>query len=478
MRHLILLLLALLLPAAALAEPILSTPHDVFDGLSSSHEGWSVLVEGRPHRGRRPQSRRADDRARDPPCPDATLMPGMIEGHSHLFLHPYNETLWDDQVLHEPLALRTARAVVQAERTLWAGFTTERDLGTEGAGFADVGLKQAIDQGIVPGPRLLVSTKAIVARGAYGPKGFEPGVAIPQGAQEVAGRRRDRPRGSRPDRRRRGHRQILRRLPLGQGRAEPAHPVPGRARRRGRGRARRRAARRRPRDHRRGHAPRDPRRRRHDRARLWRHRRSLQDDARPRQSRCARRSPRPKLMRAISSIGTGVSPRPTASRKTAARSPLAMKAGVPICMGGDVGVYTHGQNWLEMEAMQRAGMPAAQVLISATSGNARIFRLSDRGQVKPGLLADLVAVDGDPTRDIVGGAPHHSGHEGRQIGSKRRPLARPPKDIAMNSFNGFHCRSCCSPVPLRRARASRRPCSCPRIRGSGSSSRIGAMPTR
>jgi imidazolonepropionase-like amidohydrolase len=77
-----------------------------------------------------------------------------------------------------------------------------------------------------------------------------------------------------------------------------------------------------------------------------------------------------------------------------------MKAGVSICMGGDVGVFTHGQNWLEMDAMQRAGMPAAQVMIAATSGNARIFRLSDRGAVRPGLLADLVAVEGDPTRNV------------------------------------------------------------------------------
>ncbi len=119
--------------------------------------------------------------------PGETLMPGMIEGHGHLFLHAYNETSWDDQVLHEPLALRTARAVAQAKATLMAGFTSERDLGTEGAGYADVGLKQAIEQGIVPGPRMMVATRAIVAKGAYGPKGYEPGLAIPQGAEEASG---------------------------------------------------------------------------------------------------------------------------------------------------------------------------------------------------------------------------------------------------------------------------------------------------
>ena len=188
MRRLILFLVAVMLavPAARrarsscvpLACSTASTP--------VPHEGWSVLVEGDRIAAVGPNLA-APAGARTIDLPGTTLMPGMIEGHSHLFLHPYNETFWDDQVLHEPLALRTARAVVHAERTLDAGFTTERDLGTEGAGFADVGLKQAIDQGIVPGPRLLVSTKAIVARGAYGPKGFEPGVAVPQGAQEVAG---------------------------------------------------------------------------------------------------------------------------------------------------------------------------------------------------------------------------------------------------------------------------------------------------
>src|SRR4051795_6966948 len=187
MRRLILLLFAVLLAAPAAAEPILLRPARVFDGVNPApHEGWSVLVEGERIAAAGPNLA-APAGAKTIDLPGATLMPGMIEGHSHLFLHPYNETLWDDQVLHEPLALRTARAVVQAERTLDAGFTTERDLGTEGAGYADVGLKQAINQGIVPGPRLLVSTKANVARGAYGPKGFEPGLRIPQGAEEISG---------------------------------------------------------------------------------------------------------------------------------------------------------------------------------------------------------------------------------------------------------------------------------------------------
>src|SRR5690242_11012289 len=187
MRRLILFLIAALLASPALADILLLRPARVFDGVDPQpHEGWSVLVDGDKIAAVGPNLT-APVGTRTISLPGTTLMPGMIEGHSHLFLHPYNETKWDDQVLHEPLALRTARAVVHARRTLDAGFTTERDLGTEGAGFADVGLKQAINQGIVAGPRLLVATRAIVARGAYGPKGFEPGVAIPQGAQEVAG---------------------------------------------------------------------------------------------------------------------------------------------------------------------------------------------------------------------------------------------------------------------------------------------------
>src|SRR6202046_482754 len=117
----------------------------------------------------------------------ATLLPGLIEGHSHLFLHPYNEVSWNDQVLKESRAERTARAVVHARATLLAGFTTTRDLGTEGAMYDDVGLKQAIEKGVIPGPRILCATRAIVATGSYGPKELSYDVESPHGAAEADG---------------------------------------------------------------------------------------------------------------------------------------------------------------------------------------------------------------------------------------------------------------------------------------------------
>src|SRR5918912_743213 len=147
-------LAALILAAgpAQAAPPVLLKPARVFDGTTAGVK--------------------APADARVIELPQATLLPGLIDAHTHLFLHPYNETPWDDQVLKEPLALRTARAVNHARATLMAGFTTTRDLGTEGAGYADVGLKQAIEQGIVPGPRMLVVTRAIVATGSHGHQGF------------------------------------------------------------------------------------------------------------------------------------------------------------------------------------------------------------------------------------------------------------------------------------------------------------------
>ena len=391
--------LASLATSAAAAEPILLRPAQVFDGVDPRpHAGWQVLVEGEKIAAVGPNLA-APAGAKVIDLPGETLTPGLIEGHSHIFLHPYNETKWDDQVLHEPLALRTARAVVHVRKTLMAGFTTERDLGTEGAGYADVGIKQAINQGIIPGPRMLVATKANVARGAYGPKGFEPGVKIPQGAEEVNG----------PDEMRAAARdQIAAGADVVKMYAD-YHYLPG-----------------------------EPSRPTltedemaagvqvaHDAGRIAAAhattaegmRRAILAGVDTVEHGYGGTTEVFKMMhdRGIALCPTiaaseayaryfqgwnGQEPAPESVQENRRSFQMAMKAGVPICMGGDVGVFAHGQNWLEMEAMQRAGMPAPQVMIAATSGNARIFHLSDRGQVRPGLLADLVAMDGDPTRDV------------------------------------------------------------------------------
>jgi imidazolonepropionase-like amidohydrolase len=399
MRQAILFLAVLILPASARAEPILLRPAQVFDGVNPQpHPGWSVLVEG-DRIAAVGANIAAPAGAQVVDLPGATLIPGMIEGHSHLFLHPYNETLWDDQVLHEPLALRTARAVVQAERTLQAGFTTERDLGTEGAGFADVGLEDAIDQGIVPGPRLMVATKAIVARGAYGPKGYEPGVPIPQGAQEVAGV--DEMVRAVRDQVAAGADIIKFYADYRWGKGEPSRPTLSQAELNS------------------GVAA------AHDTGRLVAvhattaegMRRAILAGADTIEHGYGGTAEVFKMMadRGVGYCPTlaaseayaryfqhwdGQEPAPESVQQDRRAFQLAMKAGVPICMGGDVGVFPHGKNWLEMEAMKRAGMSSAQVMISATSRNAKILHLADRGEVKAGLLADLVAVDGDPTKDV------------------------------------------------------------------------------
>ena len=168
---------------------ILLKPDRVFDG-TDMHTGWIVLVkndtivEAGTMQFKLPAGTQVIE------LKGCTLLPGLIEGHSHLFLHPYNETSWDDQVLKESRAERTARAVTHAKATLMAGFTTVRDLGTEGAGYDDVGLKKAIEKGIIPGPRMIVATKAIVAKGAYGPKTDNADIELPVGAGEVNSARR------------------------------------------------------------------------------------------------------------------------------------------------------------------------------------------------------------------------------------------------------------------------------------------------
>src|SRR5450756_1791525 len=197
MRRLALPLLVVLLPLVLLAQgppardagpATVLKPARVFDG-ETMHEGWAVRVRGSRIDAVGPAAGVSAPGAKEIDLPGTTLLPGLVEGHSHVLLHPYNETSWNDQVAHEALALRTARAVNHLRATLMAGFTLVRDLGTEGAGYADVGLKQAVNQGIIPGPRMFVSTRAIVATGAYGPAGFAPEYAndIPQGGQEASG---------------------------------------------------------------------------------------------------------------------------------------------------------------------------------------------------------------------------------------------------------------------------------------------------
>ena len=389
--------------APAPTRTILLRPAAVFDGVDPvAHAGWQVLVTGERIAAVGP-ALAVPAGAETIDLPGETLMPGMIEGHGHLFLHPYNETSWDDQVLHEPLALRTARATVSARATLLAGFTTERDLGTEGAGYADVGLKQAIAQGIVPGPRMLVATRAIVAKGAYGPKDYEPGVKVPQGAEEAS-----------------GVDDVVRVVRSQIAAGADVVKLYG--------------------DYRWG--PGEPSRATFSQAEMTAAVAAAHDAGRtvavhtstPEGMRRAIAAGADtiehgyggtaEIFRAMAARGialcptlaasdavsryrgwSGGDPVPQAVAENRASLALARSAGVPICMGGDVGVFAHGENAREIVLLAHAGMPIGDVLIAATSGNARAFHLTDRGSIKPGLLADLIALRGDPLRDS--GAVEH-----------------------------------------------------------------------
>jgi imidazolonepropionase-like amidohydrolase len=384
-------------PASAQERIVLLHPARVFDGVDPRpHEGWSVLVRGDRIEAAGP-SVAAPAGAQTVELPGMTLMPGMIEGHSHLFLHPYNETSWDDQVRLEPLSLRTARAVNHARATLMAGFTTVRDLGTEGAGYADVGLKQAIEQGIIPGPRMLIATRALVATGSYGPKSADPEEAL-LGAEEadgpglVAAARRQMGAGADvvkfyADYRWRPGEGSHATFTMEEMRAatEAAHAA-----------GRKVAA----------HAstPEGMRNAILAGVDTIEHGNSGTPEIfRLMKERDVALCPTLAATDAISRYRgwTGGDPEPAAVTEKRASFAAARAAGVTMCMGGDVGVYAHGDNAREMELMAAYGMRPSDVLIAATSGNARIFGISDRlGAVKSGLLADLVAVEGDPTQNI------------------------------------------------------------------------------
>lgn len=375
-------------------------PDRVFDG-DTMRTGWMVVVRGERIESAGPAASTAVPAgARTIVLKGTTLLPGMIEGHSHLLLHPYNETAWENQVLREPLALRVARAVNHARATLMAGITTVRDLGTEGAAYADVGLRQAINEGIIPGPRMLVAGPAMVVTGSYAPKGFAPEVTVPQGAEEADGL----DGVVRAARGQIAHGVDLIKIyadyrwgPNGETRPgftlEEIQRIVQAANSSGRPVV--------------AHAstPEGMRRAIMGGVDTIEH----GDDGTPEiwklmVDKNVAFCPTVAAGDATSQYAgwkKGVDPEPARIARKRATFKAALDAGVKMCFGGDVGVYTHGDNVRELEIMVDYGMTPAAALVAATSGNAAYFRQAERiGRVKQGLFADLIAVEGDPSANL------------------------------------------------------------------------------
>lgn len=397
MRKPILFLLVLCLPLFGHAQvDFLLKPDRVFDG-KTMHENWVVTVSGNKIMYAGPA--RSINAKETVNLKGMTLMPGMIEGHSHILLHPYNETSWNDQVLKESFAERAARAVNHLRASLMAGITTMRDLGSEGAGYTDVGMKQAVNKGVIPGPRLLVAGKAIVATGSYGPKGFHEGVQVPLGAETADGFdelirvTRDQighgadfikvyadyrwgPNGTAEATFTVAELKTIIEMAESSGRYVVAHAA----------------------------SPEGMRRAIEAGVETIEH----GDGGTPELFALMAEKgigfcPTLAAGDAISQYGgwkKGLDPEPTRISNKRKSFKMALDAGVKIVFGGDVGVFTHGENARELEMMVDYGMTPESTLQSATFLNAEMFHLARLGQIKEGFLADIIAVEGNPIDNI------------------------------------------------------------------------------
>jgi imidazolonepropionase-like amidohydrolase len=400
----ILSVLFILISSHVISQPtdkyILLMPSRVFDG-ENIHEGWVVLIKNN-----KIESAGAANTVNVPAgtqkieLPNTTLLPGFIEGHSHLFLHPYNETSWNDQVLNESRAERTARAVNHARQTLLAGFTTVRDLGTEGADYDDVGLKAAIDKGIIPGPRMIIATKAIVATGSYGPKLNNNDHTIIKGAAEADGIEgitkevRDQiGHGADVIKLYADYRWGINREAMPTFTVEEMKQAVAVASASGRKVV--------------AHASTSEAIKRCVLAGISTIEHGDDADAETLEMMAKNNvalCPTISAGEAISEYGgwkKGITPAPARIDAKKKSFQLALQKKVTICFGGDVGVFSHGDNAREMEAMVNCGMRPIDVLRSATSINADVFGYGKKiGRIQSGLLADIVIVEGNPTQNI------------------------------------------------------------------------------